>query len=51
MHVILRTAPEGEPISQLADGSILLHARDVRIHVLLQYEPLALQKYRRLLGE
>ena len=24
MHVILRTAPEGEPISQLADGSIRL---------------------------
>ncbi len=41
MHVILRTAPEGEPISQLADGSILLHARDVRIHgTKLQYEPL-----------
>lgn len=41
MHVILRTAPEGEPIAQLADGSIQLHARDVRIHgTKLQYEPL-----------
>lgn len=40
-HVILRTAAEGEPISQRADGSITLHARDVRIHgTKLQYEPL-----------
>jgi len=40
-HVVLRPAPEGEPIRQLADGSILLHARDVTVHgTKLQYEAL-----------
>jgi len=40
-HVVLRPAPEGEPIRQLSDGSVLLHARDVTVHgTKLQYEPL-----------
>ena len=37
--VILRPAPEGEPIGQALDRSILLHSRDATIHgVKVQYE-------------
>jgi hypothetical protein len=40
-HIVLRPAPEGEPIRQLADGSVLLHARDSTTHgTKLQYEHL-----------
>ncbi|MEE2947174.1 MAG: hypothetical protein VX392_02545 [Verrucomicrobiota bacterium] len=37
--IILRPAPEGEPIAQALDRSVLLHARDATIHgTKLQYE-------------
>jgi len=37
--LILRPAPEGEPIGQALDRSVLLHARDATIHgTKLQYE-------------
>jgi hypothetical protein len=37
--LILRPAPEGEPIGQALDRSVLLHARDVTLHsTKLQYE-------------
>ncbi|MEC8972629.1 MAG: hypothetical protein VX509_01850, partial [Verrucomicrobiota bacterium] len=37
--LILRPAPEGEPIGQAVDRSVLLHARDATIHgTKLQYE-------------
>lgn len=40
-HIVLHPAPEGEQIRQLADGSILLHARDSTTHgTKLQYEHL-----------
>ncbi|MDG1891248.1 MAG: hypothetical protein P8L18_08050 [Verrucomicrobiota bacterium] len=39
-HIVLRPTQDGEPIRQLADGSILLHARDATTHgTKLQYEP------------
>ena len=37
--LILRPAPEGEPIGQALDRSVLLHARDVTLHsTKVQYE-------------
>ncbi|HUG17626.1 MAG TPA: hypothetical protein VMM56_01530, partial [Planctomycetaceae bacterium] len=38
--VVLRPAPEGQPIVQQASGEIVCHARDVTIHgIKVQYEP------------
>lgn len=38
--IILRPAPEGDPIAQSKSGEVLCHSRDVTIHgVKVQYEP------------